>query len=187
MRRVLVTGGGRGIGAAVVRALDQAGFAVDFTHRRPADGLPGRGIAVDLADRAAVDALAERAADEGYYGLVHNAGATSDRLAAMVDQGQAEAVMQVNFWAMARIAKALVRPMTAAGAGRIVAIGSVAALAGSRGNAVYAASKAALLAYQRTLVQEVARKGVTVNYVAPGFVDTEMMAAYAAQRARLEG
>ncbi|MCC7275699.1 MAG: SDR family oxidoreductase [Alphaproteobacteria bacterium] len=187
MRRVLVTGGGRGIGAAIVRALAAAGYAVDFTHRRGAEGLPGEAIAADLADRGAVEALAGRAAEAGYYGFVHNAGATYDRLAAMVDQAQAETVMQVNFWAMTRLAKALIRPMTAAGAGRIVLIGSVAALAGGRGNAIYAASKAAALGYMRTLVQEVARKGVTANYVAPGFVDTEMMGPYAAHRARLEG
>ncbi|BBK29907.1 short-subunit dehydrogenase [Stella humosa] len=185
-RRVLVTGGGRGIGAAIVRCLADAGYAVDYTHRREAGAGPGRPIACDLADRAAVDALAEAGAGAGYYGFVHNAGLTYDRLAAMVDQDQGEAVMQVNFWAMTRLVKALVRPMTAAGGGRIVLVGSVAALAGGRGNAIYAASKAAALGYMRTLVQEVARKGVTANYVAPGFVDTEMMAAYGAHRARLE-
>lgn len=186
-RRVLVTGGGRGIGAAIVANLAAAGFAVDYTHRRSTSAGPGSPIECDLSDRAAVDALAVRAADAGYYAFVHNAGATYDRLAAMVDQDQAEAVMQVNFWAMTRLVKAVVRPMTAAGGGRIVLVGSVAALAGGRGNAIYAASKAAALGYLRTLVQEVARKGVTANYVAPGFVDTEMLAGYAAHRTRLEG
>ncbi|BBK40738.1 beta-ketoacyl-ACP reductase [Allostella vacuolata] len=183
---MLVTGGARGIGRAIVQALDAAGYAVDYTHRRGAAAGPGRAIACDLADRAAVEALAEAAAGAGYFGFVHNAGMPYDRLAAMVDQDQAEAVMQVNFWAMTRLVKALVRPMTAAGAGRIVLVGSVAALAGGRGNAIYAASKAAALGYMRTLVQEVARKGVTANYLAPGFVDTDMLAGYGAHRAKLE-
>ncbi len=187
-RRVLVTGGGRGIGAAIVEALAASGYVVDYTHRRgAAPAGAGTPIECDLSDRAAVDTLAERAAEAGYHGFVHNAGATYDRLAAMVDQDQGEAVMQVNFWAMTRLVKALVRPMTAAGGGRIVLIGSVAALAGGRGNAIYAASKAAALGYLRTLVQEVARKGVTANYIAPGFVDTEMLAGYGAHRTRLEG
>jgi NAD(P)-dependent dehydrogenase (short-subunit alcohol dehydrogenase family) len=103
-----------------------------------------------------------------------------------MDQERAELVMQVNFWAFCRLAAALVRPMIRQRSGRIVAIGSVTALRGTAGNAPYSASKAALLAYVRTLAVEVARKGVTVNYVAPGFVDTEMLAAYAKQRENVE-
>ncbi len=94
--------------------------------------------------------------------------------------------MQVNFWSLTRLAKALVRPMTRAKAGRIVAIGSVAALRANPGNAAYAASKGALIAYCRTLAIESARRGVTVNVVAPGFIDTDMMAPYAAHRAGME-
>jgi 3-oxoacyl-[acyl-carrier protein] reductase len=94
--------------------------------------------------------------------------------------------MQVNFWSFTRIARAVVRPMTRARFGRIVAIGSVAGLQASQGNAAYAATKAALLGYVRTLAIETARRGVTVNYVAPGFVDTEMMAPFAAYRAATE-
>lgn len=199
-RAVLVTGGGRGIGAAIVRALVEAGFAVDFTYRTAADqaqlliesladdhpGVPVTAIAADLADRSAVDLLAERSGGRGYYGFVHNAGMAYDRLVAMIDQSQAEIAMQVNFWSLARIAKAVLRPMTSAGTGRIVVIGSVAGLRGGRGNAIYAASKAAALGLVRTLVLETARKGVTANYVAPGFVDTEMLTGYAAHRERLE-
>jgi len=199
-RAVLVTGGGRGIGAAIVRALAGAGFAVDFTYRTAAEqaqalvqslasdhpGVPVAALPVDLADRAAVDALADRSAAQGYYGFVHNAGMAYDRLVAMIDQSQAETVMQVNFWSLARIAKSVLRPMTAAGTGRIVVIGSVAGLRGGRGNAIYAASKAAALGLVRTLVLEAARKGVTANYVAPGFVDTEMLSGYASHRERLE-
>ncbi len=200
-QKVLVTGGGRGLGAAIVRALAGAGFAVDFTYRSaeaeaqaliteiqadiPDAALSAR--AVDLADRAAVDALAEELeAGETYFGFCHNAGASYDTLAAMVDQDKAEAVMQVNHFAFVRIARALVRPMTRAKAGRIVAIGSVAALQANPGNVAYAASKAALLAHVRGLAVESARRGVTVNYVAPGFIDTAMLAKFADHRARLE-
>lgn len=201
MKPVLVTGGGRGLGAAIVRRLVEAGFAVTFTYRsahaeaealmaeiraaHPAAALAAR--ALDLADRAAVDAFAEELeAGEAWYGFCHNAGASYDTLAAMIDQDKAEAVMQVNHFAFVRLARALVRPMTRARQGRIVAIGSVAALQANPGNAAYAASKAALLAHVRGLAVESARRGVTVNYVAPGFIDTAMLEKYADYRTKLE-
>lgn len=199
-RRVLVTGGASGVGAAIVRALAGSGFAVDFTYRssiEAAEGLladlraayPDRafiGHALDLADKAALDVFCDAAENAGYHGLVHNAGQPSDALAAMFDQDRAETAMQINFFALTRLAKALVRPMTQARTGRIIAIGSVAALRGNAGNAAYAATKGALIAYCRTLAVETAKRGVTVNVIAPGFVDTAMMARYAAHRAGME-
>ncbi|MGU3539115.1 SDR family oxidoreductase [Methylobacterium sp. A54F] len=200
MRRVLVTGGAGGLGAATVRALAAAGHGVDFTYRSSgaaAEALLAElraahpeGVfaahAVDLADRAALDAFCEAAGEAGYSGYVHNAGQSADALAAMLDQERAEAAMQVNFWSLTRIAKALVRGMIRGRDGRIVAIGSVAALRANPGNAAYAASKGALIAYCRTLAIETAKRGVTVNVVAPGFIDTAMMAPYAAHRATME-
>lgn len=202
-QRILVTGGGRGLGAAIVRALCAAGYPVTFTYRSAvaeAEALMGEiraanpearlmALPVDLADRAAVERLAEEleADPEPYYGFCHNAGASYDTLAAMVDQDKAEAVMQVNHFTFVRLARALVRPMTRARGGRIVAIGSVAALQANPGNAAYAASKAALLAHARGLAVESARRGVTVNYVAPGFIDTGMLAKYAEHRERMAG
>ena len=94
--------------------------------------------------------------------------------------------MQVNFWSLTRIAKALMRGMIRSRAGRIVAIGSVAALQGNPGNAAYAASKGALISYCRTLAMETSKRGVTVNVIAPGFIDTDMMAPYAAYRDAME-
>jgi 3-oxoacyl-[acyl-carrier protein] reductase len=199
-RRVLVTGGASGIGAAIVRALAGAGHAVDFTYRASADAAetlladlraahPDRSFAahaLDLADKAALDDFCERAETTGYFGLVHNAGQSCDALAAMLDQERAEAAMQVNFFSLTRLAKALVREMTRARAGRIVAIGSVAALRANAGNAAYAATKGALIAYCRTLAIETAKRGVTVNVIAPGFVDTAMMERYAAYRDGME-
>lgn len=199
-RPVLVTGGASGLGAAIVRALAEAGHPVDFTYRssseaaeallaelraaHPARAFSGHGL--DLSDREAIDAFCEAAEERGYYGLVHNAGQSSDGLAAMLDQDRAEAAMQVNFFSLTRLAKALVRGMIRARAGRIVAIGSVAALRANAGNAAYAATKGALVAYCRTLAIESAKRGVTVNVIAPGFVDTAMMAPYAAHRAGME-
>ena len=199
-RRVLVVGGGGGLGAEIVRATAAAGFSVEFTYRSSADDAgrlaadlaaahPDRTFAphaLDLADRAAVDAFCAERETADYYGYVHNAGQSADALAAMLDQDRAEAAMQVNFWSLTRIAKALVRGMSRARAGRIVAIGSVAALRGNAGNAAYAATKGALIAYCRTLAIETARRGVTVNVLAPGFIDTPMMAPYAAQRSGIE-
>ncbi len=190
----LVIGGGRGIGAATVQALAAAGMSVTFTYRsdaeqaaRVAADTTATPRALDLADRAAVDAFAtELEAGPPIDVLVAVAGSTYDTLAALLDQDRAELLMQVNFWAFTRIARAVVRPMTRARNGRIIAIGSVLALQASPGNAAYAASKAALLGYVKNLAIETARRGVTVNYVAPGFVDTDMLAPFAAHRAATE-
>jgi NAD(P)-dependent dehydrogenase (short-subunit alcohol dehydrogenase family) len=200
MGRVLVTGGAKGVGAAIVRALVQAGHDVDFTFRSSggsaealADELAaahrGRSVrahALDLSDKEALARFCDGIGSESFYGLVHNAGQPYDALAAVMAQDKAEAAMQVNFWSLTQIAKAVLRGMLRARSGRIVAIGSVAALQGNPGNAAYAASKGALISYCRTLAVETAKRGVTVNTVAPGFIDTDMMAPYAAHRAGME-
>ena len=164
----------------------RAGLDVTYTYRTaPVDDAAGTSRRLDLADRAAVDAFAQEQEDApAWDAVVHVSGTTYDTLAAVMDQDAAEQTMQVNYWAFARIARAVVRPMLRARVGRIVVIGSVMGLHASQGNAAYGASKAALLSYVRTLAIESAKRGVTVNYVAPGFVDTEMMAPYAAYRAR---
>jgi NAD(P)-dependent dehydrogenase (short-subunit alcohol dehydrogenase family) len=182
------------MGAAIVRALAKDGFAVEFTYGKSAERATAlaREIgavahALDLADRAAVEAFAEKLESApAYYGFVHNAGMSYDALAVMVDQSEGEKLMQVNFWSMQRLVKALLRPMTHARTGRIVAIGSVTAERASRGNSIYAASKAAVKGYLTTLTLETAKRGVTVNYVAPGFVDTDMLGPYAAYRVEME-
>jgi len=188
--RALVIGGRRGIGAAVTAVLAERGCAVTYTYRTgPGEFAHGaEALPLDLADKGAVEAFAagqERA--PAWDALVHVGGTTYDTLAAMMDQDAAERAMQVNFFAFARIARAVVRPMIRARNGRIVAIGSVIGQFASQGNAAYGATKAALLAYVRSLAIESARRGVTVNYVAPGFIDTEMMAPFAAYRRPTEG
>ena len=197
-KRILVTGGGKGLGAAIVRQLVGQGFDVDFTYRSSGEqakalatelamgGRDVRALTLDLSMKEAVDAFAKAAEETGYHGFVHNAGQSYDALSMMIDQTKAEAAMQVNFWSFIRIVKSLSRGMIRARSGRIVAIGSVTALQANQGNGAYAASKAALLGYCRTLAIETAKRGITVNYVAPGFIATDMMAAYEAYRERME-
>ncbi len=154
-RRILVTGGGRGLGAAIVRALAAAGHDVTFTYRSASaeadallkalqgahSGQAFAAMALDLADKAAVDAFVKDVERQAFSGLVHNAGQSYDSLAMMMDQGKAEAAMQVNFWSFTRIGGALTRQMMRARDGRVVVIGSITALQANQGNAAYAASK----------------------------------------------
>jgi NAD(P)-dependent dehydrogenase (short-subunit alcohol dehydrogenase family) len=201
MSRVLVTGGAKGIGAGVVRALVLAGHDVVFTYRSSGQqaaqlatdmaavraGAEVSAMALDLSDKAAVAGFCAGVADLGEIaGIVHNAGQSYDTLSMMMAQDKAEAAMQVNFWSFTQIVNALVRPMIARRNGRVIAIGSVTATRANQGNAAYAASKAALEAYMRTLSLETARRGVTANTIAPGFVDTDMMGPYAAYREKME-
>jgi 3-oxoacyl-[acyl-carrier protein] reductase len=201
LRRILVTGGGRGLGSAIVKLLAAGGHDVTFTYRSAkaeADELLGHlqsahpqqkfaALQADLADKAAVDTLAGTIEKEGpYSGFVHNAGQSYDTLAVMLDQAKAEAAMQVNFWSFTRLAAVTVRQMMRAKDGRVVVIGSVMAERGSQGNAAYAATKAALLGYVRTLAVEVASRNITTNYIAPGFIDTEMISKFAKFRENME-
>lgn len=200
-KTVFVAGGAKGIGLGIVHALAIDGFDVSFSYRSSADEARQlcdelqntyerqsfRCHQADLSDRAQVDAFAEViTATDNLYGLVYNAGGSYDTLAAMVDQDRAEALFQLNFWAMTRLAAAAARPLMRARNGRIIAIGSITAQTGVQGNSIYAASKGAMLSYIRTLAIEMARKGVTANYVSPGYIDTDLMAPYADYRDKVE-
>lgn len=198
-RRVLVTGGATGIGRAVVSALAAAGYDVDFTFHRSAEtartvevesnersGGRVEGHAVDLADPEQVRAFCARLAERSYYGLVHNAGRTCDGLASTdVRENGGLACMEVNFWSALELIRTLLGPMRRGRAGRIVLVGSIAARRGSQGNGRYAATKAALEGYMRSLVPEVARRAITVNCVAPGFIETRMLEGFSARRDEL--
>jgi 3-oxoacyl-[acyl-carrier protein] reductase len=199
-RRVLVAGGMGGCGTAIVQRLVRDGFAVDFTYRSSRDSAEqlktslenaGGDVRYFACDFAVVDEVRRlldgvRTRDDAYHGMVYNAGVLQDALVATADLDKARAMFQVNFWALAELTQSLMRSMTALRAGRIVFVGSVAALRGTAGNAFYSASKAAMEGFMRSLVHEVARRGVTVNCVAPGFVDTEMIQPLASNRKQFE-
>lgn len=200
-KSVFVAGGAKGIGLGVVRALAAEGYDVTLSYRGSAtgaaqalkqlrDAYPSQSVEavqVDLSEKEEVERFAKRIAEtESLYGLVYNAGGSYDTLAVLADQDKAEALFQLNFWAMTRLAAAAARPLMRSKAGRIVTIGSVTSQLAVSGNAIYAASKGAMLSYIRTLAVEMARKGVTANYVSPGYVDTELLAPYASYREKLE-
>lgn len=200
-KTVFVAGGAKGIGLGIVRALAADGYDVSFSYRGSATAAaavskelqaeyPSQQInsyQVDLSDRDQVETFARVVGEtESLYGLVYNAGGSYDALAVLADQDKAEALFQLNFWAMTRLAGAAARPLMRARAGRIIAMGSVTSQLAVSGNAMYAASKGAMLSYIRTLAVEMARKGVTANYIAPGYVDTELLAPYASYREKLE-
>ena len=184
----LVTGGSRGIGAAVARALAAEGWPVGVSYRSGADAAAGvvdaieadggRAMAVsgDVAERGAADRLL--GAVEEAFGpvlvLVNNAGVREDGLAVQIDDGAWDRVLDTNLSGTFRLTRRALRPMIKARFGRIVNVASVVGTRASPGQANYAASKAGVIGMTGTVAAEVARRGVTVNAVAPGLVDTDM-------------
>jgi 3-oxoacyl-[acyl-carrier protein] reductase len=184
----LVTGASRGIGAATARVLAQAGWPVGVLYRDDAAG--AQAVAAELgADRAvairadvatAGDVDAAFAAVEDAFGvpvlvLVNNAGVRADALAAAMSDDAWSRVLDVNLGGAFLTTRRAMRAMLRARFGRVVNISSVIALRANAGQANYAASKAGLIAMTRTVAVEVARKGVTVNAVAPGYIDTALI------------
>jgi 3-oxoacyl-[acyl-carrier protein] reductase len=180
-RSVLVTGGNRGIGLAIARRLAAAGDSVTVTSRSGAE-VPGLMVAqCDVRDASAVDAAftAAEAAHGPVEVVVANAGITRDQLLALMSEDDFGAVIDTNLTGAYRVAKRAVRPMIRMRRGRIIFISSVVGLLGSGGQANYAASKAGLVGLARSLARELGTRNITVNVVAPGFVDTDMTAALA--------
>jgi 3-oxoacyl-[acyl-carrier protein] reductase len=186
----LVTGASRGIGHAIALALGQQGATVIGTATSAAGasaigealkaaGAAGRGIVLDVADGAASDAaIADIAAHEGAVTiLVNNAGITRDTLLLRMKPEDWDAVIDTNLGSVFRLSKAVLRGMMKARKGRIINIASVVGLIGNRGQANYCAAKAGIGGFSRSLAREVASRGITVNVVAPGFVDTDMTKA----------
>jgi 3-oxoacyl-[acyl-carrier protein] reductase len=178
-RSVLVTGGNRGIGLAIARRLGAGGDDVVVTSR---SGEPVEGLTVaacDIRDTAQVDAafkLAEEANGGPVEVLVANAGITRDQLLALMSEDDFTDVVNTNLTGAYRVTKRAVRGMIRLRRGRIILISSVVGMLGSAGQANYAASKAGLVGFARSLARELASRSITVNVVAPGFVNTNMTA-----------
>ncbi|HEX9302406.1 MAG TPA: 3-oxoacyl-ACP reductase FabG [Casimicrobiaceae bacterium] len=195
----LVTGATRGIGQSIAKALAAAGAkvigtattdegAANISTYLEEAGNAGAGIRLDVSDAAAVDAAL--ADIEARFGavliLVNNAGITRDNLLLRMKDDEWDAIMATNLKPAYRLAKAVLRGMMKARHGRIIQIGSVVGSSGNPGQANYAAAKAALIGFTKSLAQEVGSRNITVNCVAPGFIDTDMTKALPdAQRAKL--
>jgi NAD(P)-dependent dehydrogenase (short-subunit alcohol dehydrogenase family) len=184
-RVVFVTGGSRGIGLAVARRFADGGDRVAVTHRSsdPPEGLFG--VKCDVTSGADVDA-AFAAIEERFGGpvevLVSNAGVTKDGLLLRMREDDFTTVLDANLTAAYRVTKRAAQGMLRARRGRIILMSSVVALLGSAGQANYAAAKAGLVGFARSMARELGSRGITVNVVAPGPVQTEMTAVLSEQR-----
>jgi len=180
----LVTGASRGIGAAIATALANAGATVVGTAtseagaRAISDALEGRGrgIVMDIADDESVAAAIRDIQDnEGSPGiLVNNAGITRDNLLVRMKAEEWDDVIATNLSGVYRVSKACMRGMMKARKGRIINIASVIGIMGNAGQANYAAAKAGIIGFSKSLAREVGSRNITVNVVAPGFIDTDM-------------
>ncbi len=183
-RVALVTGGSGGIGAATCRALASDGFHVLVGYGgsagkadEVASGCDGAAepVQVDVTDEDSVAAAVGHATEAGTLAVVvNNAGVADDDLLIRLDPERFDRTVQVNLRGAYLVSRAAVRPMLRARHGRIISVASVVALRGNVGQTAYAASKAGLIGFTKSLAREVARKGITANVVAPGFVATAM-------------
>jgi 3-oxoacyl-[acyl-carrier protein] reductase len=175
----LVTGASRGIGRAIAEELAKQGARVVGTSTTPegAKGISGRveGRVLDVKDAAQCDALIKELGEVAI--LVNNAGITRDNLALRMKDAEWDEVMQTNLNAVFRLSRAVMRPMMKARWGRIISITSVVGAAGNPGQANYAAAKAGVVGMTKSLARELGSRGITVNCVAPGFIDTDMTRA----------
>lgn len=190
-KTALVTGGSRGIGKAIVTRLAHDGAKVAFVYQSNADaanalvaeltasGCTVEAHACDVKSKAAVDALVTKIVDA--WGrldiLVNNAGIVRDTLLAMMTEEQWREVIQTNLDSVFNFCQAVTRPMMSQRSGRIVNMSSVAANHGNKGQTNYAASKGGIEGFTRCLATELASRGVTVNAIAPGFIETDMTVA----------
>ncbi len=187
MRNVLVSGGTRGVGLAVAKKLAADGFCVLALGRKQSVELDAAVAATpalhfvtfDLSDIEAIPELVRglKAAHGPLYGLVNNAALGTEGLLSNMHNSDIEKLVRLNTVSPIVLTKYAVRAMMTAGSGRIVNISSIIGFTGYSGLSVYGATKASMLGFTRSLAREVGRLGVTVNAVAPGFMDTEMTAS----------
>lgn len=189
----LVTGATRGIGKAVALALGREGATVvgtatsengseSISNYLKENGIKGYGAVLNVTDSDAVDAvlidMAEKAGGAPSI-LVNNAGITRDNLLMRMKEDEWDAIMDTNLKPIYRLSKAVMRPMTKARKGRIISISSVIGAIGNAGQTNYAAAKAGVVGFTKSLAREVGARNITVNAVAPGFIDTDMTRALA--------
>ncbi len=183
----LVTGASRGIGLAIALALGEAGARVigtstsaegaeKFTQALASHGYNGRGVILEAGNPASIDALMTQleSAQESPSILVNNAAITRDTLLLRMKPEDWDAVIATNLTSVFRLSKACVRRMMKERRGRIVNITSIVGVTGNAGQVNYAAAKAGLLGFTKSLAKELATRAITVNAVAPGFIDTDM-------------
>jgi 3-oxoacyl-[acyl-carrier protein] reductase len=203
MRNVLVTGGSRGIGLAISRRLAVAGYHVIAVARRESDelreairevGAQGTGHLhfrpFDLGEIDAIPPFVKALRDEfgAIFGLINNAGIGTEGLLANMHNSEIEALVRLNVLSPVILTKYIVRHMMADGAGRVVNMSSIIATTGYNGLSVYGATKAAATGFTRSLAREVGKLGITVNAIAPGFVDTDLTQGLSEdQRQRIAG
>ncbi len=183
----LVTGASRGIGAAIADKLAQAGVTVIGTattqqgadaisERLQAAGAKGRGMPLDVSEQGSIDALMQALTAE--FGnptiLVNNAGITRDNLLMRMKDEEWDAIINTNLTSVYRLCKAVLRSMMKARKGRVINISSVVGAMGNPGQTNYAAAKAGIDGFTRSMAREVGSRGITVNAVAPGFIETDM-------------
>ena len=185
----LVTGASRGIGAAIAQSLGEAGAIVigtattsggaeNINASLKAANIKGLGIALDVNDSAQIEAVLKEISEK--FGdvsiLVNNAGITKDTLLMRMDEADWDAVISTNLSSVYRMSKAVLRPMMKARAGRIISISSVVGHMGNAGQTNYAAAKAGMTGFTKSLASEVGSRNITVNCIAPGFIATDMTA-----------
>jgi 3-oxoacyl-[acyl-carrier protein] reductase len=184
----LVTGASRGIGAAIAARLSRDGARVigtattsDGASRisESLAGQGGRGVVLDVTSQESINAvIADIDAKEGAIGILcYNAGITRDMLLLRMKQEDWDSVLQTNLASVFRLSKAVLRGMMKARKGRIISIASIVGLTGNPGQANYAAAKAGMIGFTKSLAREVGSRGITANVVAPGFIDTDMTRA----------
>jgi len=186
----LVTGASRGIGQAVALELGKQGATVigTATSSNGAESISkylkenrinGMGMELNVTDADSIDAVIKSVTEQ--YGapsiLVNNAGITRDNLLMRMKEQEWDDIMETNLKSIFRVSKACLRPMTKAKKGRIISIGSVVGASGNAGQSNYAAAKAGVMGFSKALAREVGSRGITVNVVAPGFIDTDMTRA----------
>lgn len=187
----LVTGASRGIGKAIACALGAAGHTVVGTATSDAgadkissyfkeEGINGQGMVVNVSDAESIDSLLSQIKEK--FGktpeiLINNAGITRDNLLMRMKDDEWEDILQTNLTSIYRLSKACLRGMSKARWGRIVSVGSVVGTTGNPGQTNYSAAKAAVIGFSKSLAKEIGSRGITVNVVAPGFIDTDMTQA----------